>query len=125
MSSLLKREYFPMQKDFGKLLENFFRGQLDDSSFVDTGTWAPAVDIKEEKDRFLVVADIPGVKKEDMNISLENNILTLHGSRSFEKTEKRKTIRALNALRASFIAVLAYPKRLMTPKLAQNISMGY
>ena len=40
-----------------------------DSSFIDTGTWQPSVDIKEENDKFLVTADIPGVAEKDINIS--------------------------------------------------------
>ncbi|KTD31969.1 MULTISPECIES: Hsp20/alpha crystallin family protein [Legionella] len=124
MSSLLKREYFPMQKDFGKLLENFFRGQLDDSSFVDTGTWAPAVDIKEEKDRFLVVADIPGVKKEDMNISLENNILTLHGSRSFEKTEKKEDYTRIERSQGQFYRRFSLPETADDTKISAKYKHG-
>lgn len=88
--SMLKRNYLPVSRDVGSLLENFFRGQPEDASFVDTGTWAPAVDIKEEKDRFLVIADIPGVSKENIQISLEHNVLTLQGERSFEKKEEEK-----------------------------------
>ena len=45
------------------------------------------MDIKEEKDCFLVITDVPGVKKEDIDISLENHVLTLEGERQFEKTE--------------------------------------
>jgi len=53
---------------------------------IDLGTWAPAVDIKEEKDQFIVHADIPGVDISDIHISLENNLLTIQGKREFQKT---------------------------------------
>ncbi|WP_115711786.1 Hsp20/alpha crystallin family protein [Legionella sainthelensi] len=77
-----------MYREMGSLLDNFFNlQQRDDASFIETSTWSPLVDIKEEKDCFLVVADIPGVKKEDVSISLEQHILTLKGERHFEKTE--------------------------------------
>ncbi|CEG57330.1 Hsp20/alpha crystallin family protein [Legionella fallonii] len=81
----LRRNYFPIYKDFGSLIDNFLSSQTDDLTFSDSGKWAPAVDIKEEKNQFLVIADLPGVEKENIHISLENNILTLHGSRSEEK----------------------------------------
>jgi HSP20 family protein len=85
------RRNAPVYKDFGSLLDNFFSfSQNQDESFGDLGKWAPAVDIKEEKDLFLVIADIPGMEKEDINISLENNILTLQGTRSYEKNETQK-----------------------------------
>ncbi len=81
----LRRNYFPIYKDFGSLIDNFLSGQTDDVTFGDLGKWAPAVDIKEEKNQFLVIADLPGVEKENIHISLENNILTLQGLRSEEK----------------------------------------
>ena len=54
-----------------------------------TAEWAPAVDIKEEKDKFVIHADIPGVKPEDIDISMENGVLTIKGEKKTEaKTEK-------------------------------------
>lgn len=81
----LRRSYFPIYKDFGSLIDNFLSSQTDDVTFGDVGKWAPAVDIKEEKEQFVVIADLPGVEKDNIHISQENNILTLQGSRSEEK----------------------------------------
>ena len=75
--NIIRRDYSPFAKDMNQLLDNFFKNQTD-SSFVDTGTWAPAVDIKEEKNCFVVIADIPGVDKKDIHVSLENNLLTIN-----------------------------------------------
>lgn len=120
----IKREYFPLQKDFGRALENFFKGQLDDSSFIDTGNWAPAVDIKEEKDRFLVIADIPGVKKEDIHISLEHNILTLHGSREFEKTEKKEDYSRIERSQGQFYRRFSLPQTADDAKISAKYKHG-
>lgn len=59
-----------------------------DGSLV-TAEWAPAVDIKEEPDKFVLHADLPGVKPEEINISMENGVLTINGEKQAEvKTEK-------------------------------------
>ncbi len=50
-----------------------------------------AADIKEEKDKFIVVADISGMNKEDIKVSLTNTVLTIHGQRHFEKSENEDT----------------------------------
>ena len=50
-----------------------------------TGSWMPSVDIFEDKDRLVLEADLPGMKREDFEISVENNIITLRGERKFEK----------------------------------------
>ncbi|MFA5924252.1 MAG: Hsp20/alpha crystallin family protein [Methylococcaceae bacterium] len=56
---------------------------------VATAEWAPAVDIKEEVDKFVIRADIPGVKPEDIEISMEAGVLTVKGEKESEaKTEK-------------------------------------
>jgi len=51
--------------------------------------WAPAVDFKEENNRYIIHADIPGVKAEDIDVSLENGVLTIKGSRKYENEETK------------------------------------
>ena len=54
-------------------------------------SWAPPVDIFEEADAIRIVAEVPGVKPEDIKISLENNVLTIHGTKdqvAQERTER-------------------------------------
>ncbi len=54
-----------------------------------TAEWAPAVDIKEDANRFVIHADIPGVKPEEIDISMEDGVLTIRGEKKSEsKTEK-------------------------------------
>ncbi|NBQ69859.1 MAG: Hsp20/alpha crystallin family protein, partial [Nitrosomonadaceae bacterium] len=54
-----------------------------------TAEWSPAVDIKEEADKFVIHADIPGVKPEEIDISMEDGVLTIKGEKKSEsKTEK-------------------------------------
>lgn len=56
-----------------------------DSSNVVTSHWRPAVDIREESDRFVIEADLPGVDPKDIEVTMENGMLTLKGERRFEK----------------------------------------
>lgn len=50
-----------------------------------SGSWIPSVDIFEDKDQLVLEADLPGLKREDFEIAVENNVLTLRGERKFEK----------------------------------------
>lgn len=69
-------------------LERASEGVTGEGS-ISTAEWAPAVDIKEEADKFVLHADIPGVKPEDIEVSMENGILTIKGEKKTEaKTEK-------------------------------------
>lgn len=49
------------------------------------GAWAPGVDIYEDKDRLILEAELPGMSRDDFEISVENNVITLSGERKFEK----------------------------------------
>jgi HSP20 family protein len=56
---------------------------------IATAEWAPAVDIREEADKFVIHADIPGVKPENIEVSMEAGVLTVKGEKETEaKTEK-------------------------------------
>ena len=53
--------------------------------------WAPSVDISETDAAYLVKAEIPGVKKEDVKVTIQDGMLTIQGERKQEKEEKNKT----------------------------------
>ena len=53
-------------------------------------SWIPRVDIYEEAERFVVLADVPGVEAKDIDITAENGVLTIRGERRLEKTEPGK-----------------------------------
>jgi HSP20 family protein len=71
-----------------KELERAYEGD-NAAGRIATAEWAPAVDIKEESERFVIHADIPGVKPEDIDVSMEDGVLTIKGEKKTEaKTEK-------------------------------------
>ena len=63
--------------------ESIVRGQGEESGIT---TWAPAVDIYETPNELVVKADLPEVEEKDIDIRVENNLLTIRGERKFEKS---------------------------------------
>lgn len=120
----IKRHSQPWQKDINSLIEQIFKVQEGDASFVDTGTWAPAVDIREDNERFVVIADIPGVNKEDIHISLENNLLTLHGERLFEKKENRKGYSRMERAQGQFYRRFSLPQTADEAQISAKYHQG-
>src|SRR5712672_1426126 len=53
-------------------------------------SWSPAVDIIEGEKEFVVKAELPEVKKEDIQVTVENGVLNIHGERKFEKEQKNR-----------------------------------
>lgn len=73
-----------LQEQMNRLFEGtVFRGRGNDSALT---TWAPAVDIYETENELVVKADLPEVSEKDLDIRVENNILTIRGERKFEQT---------------------------------------
>src|SRR5882757_6431650 len=70
------------QEQFNRLFSEAFDRSSDESSIT---TWAPAVDIFETEHELVVKADLPDIKPEELDIRVENNILTIRGERKFEK----------------------------------------
>jgi HSP20 family protein len=73
--------------DFSRIFDDFFPSSR---SFADNGKafFAPQVDISAQDDHYLIKADLPGVKKDDIHVTLEDGLLTLEAERSEEKTEE-------------------------------------
>ena len=70
--------------------------------------WAPSVDITEDDKEYVIKAEIPGVKKEDVKVAVENGLLTIVGERKFEKEEDKKYHRVECAY-GRFVRSLLFP----------------
>lgn len=78
----------------------------------DTGEvsdWMPAVDIREEKDRFVLHADVPGVDPKDIEITMENGTLTVRGERTSESKDERNGYRRVERVAGQFFRRFVLP----------------
>ena len=91
-----------VRDEMNRLLQSQLGEQDTDSSRVVTSHWAPAVDIKEEQTRFVIYADLPGVKVEDIEITMDKGVLTVRGERKLEKEEDRNGYRRVERARGTF-----------------------
>ena len=71
-----------LRSEMDQLLNSFF-GTMPSAGATE-GLWYPRVDLREYDQEFVLVADLPGMQQDDINITVENNILTLQGKRTFE-----------------------------------------
>jgi HSP20 family protein len=82
-----------------RLFSDFFGRASQDQNLT---TWAPAVDIYEGEHELVVKADLPDVKPEELDIRVENNILTIRGQRKFEKKADEKNYLRVERAYGSF-----------------------
>lgn len=87
MNKLIRYNQFGAQAQdpMRQLLDRLFEGGLfptgSDESSVVTSQWMPSVDIREEADRFVLYADIPGVDPQDIEVQMDKGLLTIKGER--------------------------------------------
>ena len=78
------RELRSLQDDMTRLFTGVVPASFNREEMT-SGAWSPNVDIFDDKENLIIEAELPGMKREDFDISIENNVLTLRGERKFEK----------------------------------------
>lgn len=85
-------------------------GEEEDGSRVVTGQWAPAVDIREDAEGFVILADIPGVEPKDIEITMERGVLSLRGERvREEKAESQRGYARVERVHGTFYRRFSLP----------------
>lgn len=112
MSMLATYEPWNVLDQFRRNLDQLYGQSVERSngdSTIATSTWVPAVDIKEEKQQFVIEADIPGIDPKDVEIYMENNTLTIKGERNLEKKEDQKYYKRVERLHGTFYRRFSLP----------------
>ena len=100
----------PIKQVFDRLFEgSLFQNESTDDSSVVTSQWAPRVDIKEETDRFVLYADLPGVDPKDIEVQMENGMLTIKGERRLEEKLATESFSRIERYHGSFHRRFALP----------------
>ena len=109
----------------GRLLEQMFEAPyLREENGSLFGAWMPAVDVVEEKDRIRLVAELPGVKPEDVKISIENNVLTIQGEKHKEEELKDEKMRRYERTYGTFERSFTLPATIDPAKILANYEAG-
>jgi HSP20 family protein len=87
-------------------------------------SFVPSVDISEDEKSFLVTADLPGMKPEDINIQVENNVLTLRGERKQEAKSDKQGYHRVERHHGSFQRSFTLPEGVDADKIEANVENG-
>jgi HSP20 family protein len=86
--------------------------------------WSPLVDITEDEKEYLIKAELPDMKKEDVRLTLENEVLTISGERKFEKEEKGKKYHRVERAYGSFVRSFSLPEDADGSKVSADFKDG-
>jgi HSP20 family protein len=99
-----------VQKELDRLFDSRrILSRDEEHSPVATCDWVPAVDIKEEQDRFVIHADVPGVNIKDIEITMEKGMLTIKGERQSETKEDRQGYKRIERTHGTFYRRFSLP----------------
>lgn len=120
--------YTPSRDPFFNFVDRFFNevGYPTSDNGADTGDrWLPPVDIQETEESFLAVADLPGLTKDDIDISLEDGVLTIAGERKFSNDDQEgKTFRRIERAYGTFRRSFTLPQGVDAEKVAATFNDG-
>lgn len=108
-----------LDRAFGEV--PFYRPEEEGAFFTD---WAPAVDIQETDKEYLIKADLPEMKKEDVKVELRDGVLTIEGERKREKEEKDKKFHKIEREYGKFIRRFALPTEIDSAKVEADFKDG-
>lgn len=91
--------------------------KLSTRNLAQAFAWGPAVDISDEKDRLTVKVDAPGLSKDEINVSIENDHLILQGEKKQEKEEKDKNYIRKERFYGSFQRIVQLPAAVDSSKV--------
>jgi len=101
-----------LQDELKQVFDRFFQtgeAEAEDASSVVTSQWAPRVDIREEPDRFVIHADLPGIDPQEVEVLMDKGILTIKGERKGESGEQTERYTRIERRYGSFHRRFALP----------------
>src|SRR5919202_3800375 len=107
------RDLRSLQDEVNRLFSTSLGRGFDDEGLA-RGTWMPTVDIYENKDSIVLEAELPGMNREDFELTIENNTLTLRGERRFEKKDEADNYHRVERAYGAFTRSFTLPQTVST-----------
>jgi HSP20 family protein len=117
------RELEDMQGSLNRLFGEPSFPRIGENGMSFSG-WSPAVDVQETDQEYLIKADLPDVKKEDVKVELLDGTLTIEGERQQEKEEKGKTFHKIEREYGKFLRRFAMPSEVDASKVQADFKNG-
>ena len=107
-------------------LPNIFERMIDDNFFYDYDNinWTPSVDINESSDTFMITADLPGIKKSEIEVKVEENVLILNAERKIDKTKSNEKYHFSERRSGTFSRSFKLPKSIKEEKITADFDNG-
>lgn len=109
-------------RELASFFENF--AEIGGKEQLAAGSFVPAVDVYEDQKNLVLKLEVPGLNEEDLNISLENDTLSVQGERKFEKEEKEENFHRIERRYGSFTRTFRLPKTVDSESVEASYEKG-
>ncbi|HEX3321436.1 MAG TPA: Hsp20/alpha crystallin family protein, partial [Terriglobales bacterium] len=116
------REFVTLQDRMNRLFRDSYPEGREEA--LTTTTFAPPVDVYEDEHNVTLKIEVPGIDEKDIDVRIENNTLTVHGERKFEKDEKEENYRRVERQYGSFTRTFTLPNTVDTEGVSANYEKG-
>src|SRR5207253_9585327 len=117
------RDLRTLQEEVNRLFSNNASPAFADEG-IGRGAWSPNVDIYENKDQIILEAELPGMNRDDFDLTVENNVITLRGERHFEKKDEADNYHRVERSYGSFTRSFTLPQTVSADGAAAEYRNG-
>jgi HSP20 family protein len=120
------RDLVTFQDRLNRIFEDAFRGNRgpSDEEWALGGSWAPSVDIYEQEGNLVLKAELPGIDPKDVDVRVENNVLTLRGERKLDTEVKKESYHRVERSYGAFSRSFTLPNVVDTDKIRAEFKDG-
>src|SRR5216117_4274371 len=123
MTFLTRRDFPTWQDSMNRIFRESFSPERPDEALT-TSNFAPPVDVYEDEHHISLKIEVPGIDEKDINVSIENNTLTVRGERRFEKDEKEENFHHVERMYGSFTRSFTLPNTVDPEQVSAHYEKG-
>jgi HSP20 family protein len=112
-----------MQREINRMFDDFFRSDRDEPVLFESD-WKPVADITEEGNTYVAKVELPGVSKDDVKITMQDNVLTVRGEKKAERKSKEANMHRVERYYGSFQRSFALPATVKNDKIEAEYKDG-
>jgi HSP20 family protein len=117
------REFSTLQDRMNRLFRESYGPEGRDESLT-TSQFAPPVDVYEDEHNVVLKVEVPGIDEKDIDVRVENNVLTVHGERKVEQEEKEENFRRIERQYGSFTRTFTLPSTVDAERIQADYDKG-
>lgn len=118
------RDFASLENRLDRLFGSSFPSRNGEKEALTVAQWSPLVDISEDAKEYLVKAELPDLKKEEVKVNVENSQLTISGERKSEKEEKGRKFHRIERSYGSFLRAFTLPEAVSSDKVTAEFKDG-